>query len=126
MSEMELAFLPWLLATLAAMWFGWMAYRADRSPTLWAVGGATFALVTSTIVLGLGQAVSIPYSDQDRAVEQAEWVVTAVALIAVLGWVLTLSLHGHHLAVWRAIKSDSGPAEPFSAESKPGTVTLRK
>ncbi len=123
---MELGSVPWLLAGLTGAWFGWMAHRAGRNLTLWGVGGAAFALVTSTIVLGLGQAAAIPYSDHDRSVEHLEWVLSAVALIAILGWLLTMSLHRHHLAIWGTFRPDSSPVEANAADSKPGSAAPRK
>jgi hypothetical protein len=119
---MELGFFPGLLAGLTAGWFGWMAHRAGRNRTLWAVGGAAFALITSTIVFGLGRSVSIPYSAHERAVDHFEWVVSAVALIGVVGWLLTLGLHRHHLVLWRTIKPESSQ----TADSKPASPAPRK
>jgi hypothetical protein len=116
---METERIPWLLAALTAGWFGWMAHRAGRTATLWAVGGAAFGLVISTLVLGLGNATSIPFSDHERSVDQAEWIITSAVLIAIIGWLLTASLHRHHLLIWRKLKPDIGSAEPAHNPSKP-------
>ena len=118
---MELGPIPWLLTILTAGWFGWMANRAGRTWILWAVGGVAFGLVTSTIVLGLGQAANIPFSDHERRVDQAEWATVAVLLILIIGLALTSNLHHHHLAIWRKIRPGQGSTEPTSAEVKPGS-----
>jgi uncharacterized membrane protein YidH (DUF202 family) len=107
---MEIGQIPWLLTIITAGWFWWMAKRAERSVTLWAVGGAAFGLVISTIVLGLGHAASIPFSDHERTVDQIKWTAAAVFIIGVGGWTLTSGLHRHHLVLWRIIKKgDSTP-----------------
>jgi len=98
-----------------------MAKRAGRSATLWAVGGGAFGLVTSTIVIGLGQARTIPFSAHEQATRQAEWTATAAVPIAILGWWLTSSLHRHRAAMLRKLNPDLGPGEPFSNPAKAGT-----
>ncbi len=109
---MEIGSIPWLLALVTAGWFGWMASQASRNVTLWAVGGAAFGLVTSTILLGLGQASTIPFSDHERTVAQIKWTTAAVLIILVGGWALTSGLHHHHLMLWRKIRPDSNSAAP--------------
>ena len=111
---MEIGKIPWLLAFLTALWFGWMASRAARNWILWAVGGAAFGLVTSTIVIGLLRAGSIPFSDQQRQVDHIKGALVAAILILIGGWLLTSSLHRHHLAIWRILKPDL-PAQPKTA-----------
>ena len=103
-----------------------MASRAGRSWILWAVGGAAFGLVISTIVLGLAQAASIPFSDQERRADQIKWTVTAVVIIAAAGWVLTSSLHRHHVTIWRKLKPGSSPTEPPNTEAKTPNAPLVK
>jgi hypothetical protein len=123
---MEIGMAPWLLALLTAGWFGWMARREERNLALWAVGGFAFGLVTSTLVLGLGQASSIPFSDHERKVDQIEWTVAAVVLIAVAGWLLTASLHRHHLTVWRKFKPGADSTDLTSAESRPAAASSKQ
>ena len=118
---MEQRVIPWLLAGLTAGWFCWMGVRAGRNPALWGVGGAAFGLVTSAIVFGLAQARTIFYSAHDRRVGHIEWLVIAVLLILVFGWLLTLSLHRHHLAVWRKFNPESAPAQSSAVEAKPAS-----
>jgi hypothetical protein len=123
---MEIGRIPWVLAILTAGWFGWMASRAGRNWILWAVGGAAFGLVTSTIILGLAHAASIPFSNRDRKVDQLEWTMAAVAVIGVGGWALTSSLHRHHLIIWRKIKPGPCSEEPATSEAKPAGTPLSK
>jgi hypothetical protein len=123
---MEIGRVPWLLALLTAGWFGWMASCAGRSWILWAVGGATFGLVISTIVLGLAQAATIPFSDQERRADQIKWTIAAVVIIAAAGWALTSSLHRHHLAIWRRLKPGSSPTEPPPTDAKTPNAPLAK
>jgi hypothetical protein len=110
---METERIPWLFAAITAGWFGWMAKRAGKSATLWAVGGGAFGLFTSTIVLGLGQARSIPFSGHEEAVHQAKWIAAAAVPIAIFGWWLTSSLHRHRAALLRKLNPDLGPGDPF-------------
>jgi hypothetical protein len=119
---METERLPWLFAILTAGWFGWMAHRAGRSWALWAVGGAIFGLVASTIVIGLGNAVSLPYSEHERTVHRLKWTAAAAALIVVVGWMLTSSLHRMHVSIWRRIKSQPA-ATPTAPTSESKTTT---
>ena len=120
---MEIARIPWLLAIVTAGWFWWMAKRAGRNVTLWAVGGAAFGLVVSTLVLGLGHAASIPFSDQQRRAQQLKWTAAAVGLILVGGWALTSGLHRHHLILWRKIRGKDATAA--GNESKPGPAAAK-
>lgn len=125
---METERIPWLFAIITAGWCGWMAKRAGRTSTLWAVAGAAFGLVTSAIVLGLGQARSISFSDHDRAVQQTKWIIASAMFILIVGWLLTSSLHRHHLLIWRKFNPDPGPAQPSATPTKvnptPATKSL--
>jgi hypothetical protein len=104
---METERIPWLFAILTAAWFGWMASRADRTWVLWAVGGAAFGLVISSLVIGLGRASSIPFSEHERQIAELKWIGVVLALIALGGWLLTSSLHRHHLAMWQKLRPSS-------------------
>jgi hypothetical protein len=110
----KLQYVPWALALATGVWFALMARKADRSLVQWALTGLVFGLVVGTIVLGLGQATGIPYSDHERTAMHVKWTAAAAAIIAVFGWVITMGLHRQHLALWnRAAKSPSpepGPA----------------
>ena len=73
--------IPWLLSAGTAIWFGVMAYRANRRWFLWAFGGALLSLVVSTIVLGLCNAVFIPMSHHAYVVLRVESVALAVLAV---------------------------------------------
>ncbi|HEV2208307.1 MAG TPA: hypothetical protein VG167_05990 [Verrucomicrobiae bacterium] len=85
--------IPWILTAITAIWFGAMARRAERNWVLWGLGGGFFALVTSTIIFGLGHAASIPFSQRDVAGMHFKWAAISVVVIGVLGWLFTLGLH---------------------------------
>ena len=117
---------PWVLAILTAGWFGWLASSVGRNWILWAVGGAAFGLVISTIIFGLCQAASIPFSDHERSADRLEWTVAAVLVILIAGWALTSSLHRHHIAIWRRFRP--GPAsslKPASETTHAGTPVVK-
>ena len=83
---------PWIIAGLTAAWFGFLAHRAGRSVTLWALGGGFFGLTVTTIVWGVGQAAAIPFSDQDRTNFRIWWAVGALVIVAVCSGALMLFL----------------------------------
>ncbi len=85
--------IAWLLAALTAIWFGLLAWRAERSWVLWAVGGALFGLLTTLFVFGLGQAASIPYSTEEAGRFHMKEIGISVLLIVVLGILFTLGLY---------------------------------
>ena len=118
--------MPWLLAIMTAAWFGWQADRSGRNRILWAVGGAAFGLVASTLVLGLGQAASIPFSEHETWVSRMKWTIVAVLLIAVAGWMLTSSLHRHHLVIWRKFSPSSKKVTMSAGDPKSGTTPASK
>ena len=122
---METERAPWVFAIITAIWFGWMARRAGRSSTLWVVGGGAFALVISTLVVGLGHATSIPFSDHERIIQQAKWIAAAAIVVLILGWLLTSSLHRHHLLIWRALNPELR-GDASAVPGKPGPITATK
>jgi hypothetical protein len=122
---METEGAPWLFALLTAAWFWWMANRANRTRTLWAVGGGAFGLVISTLILGLGRARSLPISDQHRSVTQLKWAIVAAVVIIIAGWVLTSGLHRHHLALWRRFRPASAAPSPSVPSVKPTTPSAK-
>ena len=111
--------IPWVLSLVTAIWFALVARRAERNWVPWAVSGAVFALVTGTIVLGLGHATANPFSSQEESLFHIKWAVEAVVIIAALGWGLTMPLHRHHLALWRKATKTSPPPAESSAASIP-------
>lgn len=111
--------IPWVLSLITAIWFALVARKAERSWVPWAVSGAVFALVTGTIVLGLGNATCNPFSSSEKSLAHVKWAVEAVVIIAALGWVLTMPLHRHHLAVWRKATKAAAPVSDSSAVTAP-------
>ena len=101
-----------------------MANRAGRSWALWAVGGAIFGLVISTIMIGLGRALSIPYSDHQAAMDGLKWMAVAAILILAVGWLLTAGLHRHHLRTEQARATQALASQ--GAESKPSGAPGQK
>jgi hypothetical protein len=112
---MSLTTIPWILTVVTALLFGWMAWRAQRNWVLWVFGGGLFALVSSTIVFGLGHASTFPFSERERSALQLQWTIISVVLIAVIGWLLTLSLHRQHLLIWRLFRPGTAQLSPTTA-----------
>ncbi len=112
---MTMIWLAWVLAAITAVWFGLLAVRAGKSWVLWGLAGGFFGLVSSTCVVGLGHASGIPYSDSARTALHVEWSLIAVAIILIVGGLLTWNL-------WRqsrrlAAQKPPAPA-PASAPKK--------
>jgi hypothetical protein len=126
---MSLTTIPWIITIITALWFGFMAHRGERNWVLWGLGGGLLALVTSTIVFGLGHASSIPFSEHERSSLQLKWSVISFLLVGILGWLLTLSLHRQHLLLWKLFGVESGPLTPTAAtagEPQPKTTPTAK
>ena len=109
--------IPWILTVVTALLFGWMAWRAERNWVLWALGGGLFALVSSTIVFGLGHASTVPFSERERSALQLQWAIISVVLLVVIGWLLTLSLHRQHLLLWRLFRPGTAQLSPTPASA---------
>jgi hypothetical protein len=122
---METEAAPWLFALVTAAWFWWMADRANRTHTLWAVGGGAFGLVASALILGLGRARRIGFSDHHGFISELKWEVLAVVVVLIGGWILTAGLHRHHLALWRRLNPGTATAEPHSASPKPAAAPTK-
>jgi uncharacterized membrane protein YhhN len=103
---------PWLFALGTAVWFGIMALRAGRSWFGWAIGGGVFALVVSTIVLGISNAMFLPVSHAASDAHQVKSAVVTLAVVVVLGWLVTMSLHRHPLRIWEAMNKQIGGSKP--------------
>jgi hypothetical protein len=103
---------PWLIATATAAWFGLMARSAGRAWSLWTLGGGAFGLVTATIVWGVNESATIPFTEQQKQLMQLKWTLISVLLVGAIGWLLTLGLHRQHQTLWRvASQRQQSPAE---------------
>lgn len=133
---MTVTFVPWCLAALTALCFGWLARRTDHNWGLWAVGGAAFALVTATVVFGLGHSIATPFTRAEWVRDHIRWTFEATGLVLVLGWLLTLGLHQHHRVLgrwaqrcWSAAKKSApgrpAASQPSPAKDRPGTSLLK-
>ncbi len=98
--------IPWLFAGATAIWFGLLAHRAKHNRAVWAVAGALLGLVITTIVLGLGDAVFIPFTREEYFRFRAKEVGVALGLILLLGWVLTTGLHRRHRVLSNGVKQE--------------------
>jgi hypothetical protein len=109
--------LPWLFSLATAVWFGVMAYRARRSWLLWALGGALFALVTTTMIEGVGKAAFIPLSDEAVVMFRIKLAAVSAFNVVFLGWLLTLSLQRRKLVYWRQSRNSAQPKKGKNVES---------
>lgn len=112
---MEMSVTPFWLAAATTVCFGFLAWRAGRSVILWAISGVVLGLVVSTIIFGLGQSVAIPFTEADIAKEKLRWTLESVAVLVVLGWVFTLSLHRTHQLVLRTTQTAPAPLATTAA-----------
>jgi hypothetical protein len=103
---------PWLLALATGVWFGLMARKAGRSWVQWACGGAFFALVIATLVLGLAEASFIPLSHDAEVSHQMKSIMAAVVLVVVPGWLFTMGMHGKLPKLWPRADSRPAPTAP--------------
>jgi hypothetical protein len=110
--------IPWPVAAAAAFWFGVMAYKAAKNFVLWAIGGGLLGLVLTTIVMGLGQALFIPYYTEEIAAFRLKLTALAVILVICAGWLFTGAIHRRLFASW---KQNAGPT-PESPAKPPATL----
>jgi len=96
---------PWAFCLATAIWFGWQARRAGRNWELWAFGGGGFALVVSTIVIGLAHAGIIPISHAEHVRLDFGSAALAAILVLALGWGFTANLHGQHRPLLARIRA---------------------
>ena len=109
---------PWALCLAAAIWFGWMARGAGRNWILWALGGGMFALLASTIVIGLMHAGIIALSHDAQTLLDFGSVALAGVMVMVLGWFFTDNLHRHHRSFLAWLKTRFGQNAPDAGASK--------
>jgi len=104
--------IPWLLCVATAAWFALMAFRAKQGVIAWTVAGAILGLVTATIIMGLGHAAKIPFSEAAAQSFKIKSALIAAVVIVILGWLFSMSLHQHHLLIWRTAKRVTGQEPP--------------
>jgi hypothetical protein len=68
-----------------------------------------FALVTTTLILGVAEAAFIPLSHEAVVRFQAATATTALLVVAVFSWLFTLNLQRWYLARRRKDQEESVP-----------------
>jgi hypothetical protein len=120
--------IPWPVAAATAIWFGVMAAKANKNVVLWGIGGGVLALIVTTLVMGLGQASFVPYTNGQQAMFRIQIAGFAIFIVFCLGWLFTGSIHPHLLMPWRRAKATPKdlprPAAPVAA-AKPSATTPR-
>ncbi len=96
--------LPWILSAVTAIWFGVMAYRDKQNWLPWALSGASFSLVATTIVVGLNRATFLNVSHETYAAFRVRTVLISVGFTLFCGLILTSGLHRHGVGVQNWIK----------------------
>ena len=96
--------LPWILSAVTAIWFGVMAYRDKQNWLPWALSGASFSLVATTIVVGLNRATFLNVSHETYAAFRVRTVLISIGFTFFFGLILTSGLHRHGVGVQNWIK----------------------
>ena len=81
--------IPWPIATATAVWFSVMAHKSGKNVVLWAIGGGLLGLVLTTLVLGLGQAMFIPFYSAQVPIFRLKMTLVAILLVVCVGWLFT-------------------------------------
>lgn len=81
---MNITIVPWFIAAFGAACFGALARYFGRNWVPWALSGGFAALITTTIIWGIGSAADIPFSDHDRLVFHLRWTAEALAAVVVV------------------------------------------
>ena len=119
--------IPWPIAAATAAWFGVMAWKSAKTVVLWAIGGGVLGLVVSTLVLGLAQAIFIPFYTGQTPIFRLKMVVLAVLVVFCVGWLFTGGLHRRLLASWKnRNKSDQSPPQPPAGPQPQAPATSAK
>lgn len=58
----SIASVCWALGVAGALMYGAVAWKQAHNPVIWSLGGGLFTLLLSTIIIGLADAASIPFS----------------------------------------------------------------
>jgi len=121
--------IPWPIAAATAIWLGVMAYKAKKNCVVWAIGGGLMGLVTTTLVMGLGQAAFIPFTSEEETSFRLKLAGLALLIVFCIGWWFTGSLHPRLLAPWKQFKdmpketaaetAGASPAKPSAGAPKP-------
>ena len=83
---------PWILSLLTAIWYGIMGHKASGHWLRWALNGALFALVASTLVLGVCNAAFIPRSHEEYVSLQVKSLLLAFLPILLVGGSMMIML----------------------------------
>lgn len=75
-----------------ALWFGFMARRAGRNWLPWVLGGALLALVVTTLVFGVAEAMFLPVSHEAYVRFRIKSIAADTLAIVVLGLLTTIVL----------------------------------
>jgi hypothetical protein len=114
--------IPWPVAAATAAWFGFMAWKSGKTVVLWAIGGGVLGLVLSTLILGLAQALFIPFYTGETPLFRMKIVLLAIVVVLGAGWLFTGSIHRHLLASGRNQAEElPPPPTPPSPEPPPQT-----
>jgi hypothetical protein len=95
---------PWAFSIATAIWFARMASRAERSWRLWGLMGGALSLVSSTIIVGMTQAVFIPTSHEAYIGFCLKSVFLTLIAVAGLGWCVSACLHAQHRAILQLLR----------------------
>jgi hypothetical protein len=113
--------IPWPVAAATALWFGVMAFKARKNAALWAIGGGLLGLVVTTIVMGLGQAAFIPYTNGQESMFRVKIAAFAIFIVFCFGWLFTGSLHPHLLRPWKRVEDTTQPISREAAAPVPAS-----
>jgi hypothetical protein len=88
----DMHIVAWLFSLVTGSWFGLVASKSGRNWLAWAGGGAIFALIISTIILGLGRATLIPVRTNAYAWMLLKCIAASAVVIGVSGWLMLRTL----------------------------------
>jgi phosphoribosylformimino-5-aminoimidazole carboxamide ribotide isomerase len=88
----ELQFIPWVLAAITGAVLAWVGYRSRGAWAPWAIGGAIYALVISTIVIGLFHASFLPLSEAAESSMHLKATLFSLLLILAVGALFTFRM----------------------------------
>jgi hypothetical protein len=77
--------IPWIVSLAVAVWMFLEARRSGWGWGLWAMGGAVYSLLVTTILLGLAHAATIPIEPGAHSRANLLATLAAVFLIVVPG-----------------------------------------